>query len=59
MNKSLEYGTASYMQMMYISVPVVTAIFAYFILGESMTPIQIVGGALIIMSGFFVHKLKI
>ena len=59
MNKSLEYGTASYMQMMYISVPVVTAIFAYFILGESMTPIQIVGGALIIVSGFFVHKLKI
>ena len=59
MNKSLEYGTASYMQMMYISVPVVTAIFAYFILGESMTPIQIVGGTLIIVSGFFVHKLKI
>ena len=59
MNKALGYGTASYMQMMYISVPVITAIFAYLILGESMTPIQIVGGALIIMSGFFVHKLKI
>jgi len=58
MNKALEYGSASYMQMMNTSVPVITAIFAYLILGESMTPIQIVGAALIIASGFFVHKLK-
>lgn len=59
MNKALEYGSASYLHMMSMSVPVITAIFAYFILGESMTPIQIVGGSLIIVSGFFVHKLKI
>jgi len=42
-----------------MSVPVITAIFAYLILGESMTPIQMVGGAFILVSGFFVHKLKI
>jgi len=59
MNKTLEYGSASYLHMMNMYVPVITAIFAYLILGESMTPIQIVGGALIIVSGFFVHKLKI
>jgi drug/metabolite transporter (DMT)-like permease len=59
MNKALEYGSASYLHMMSIFVPVITAIFAYLILGESMTPIQMIGGALIIASGFFVHKLKI
>jgi drug/metabolite transporter (DMT)-like permease len=59
MNKALEYGSASYLHMMNMSVPVITATFAYLILGESMTLIQIIGGALIIVSGFFVHKLKI
>ncbi len=59
MNKTLEYGTASYMQMMYISVPIITAIFAYLILGELMSPVQIIGGIIIIISVFFVHKLEI
>lgn len=59
MNKVLEYGSASYMQMMTVSVPVLTAIFAYFILGESMTLVQMVGGALIVVSGFVVYKMKI
>ncbi|MFC1615712.1 DMT family transporter [Patescibacteria group bacterium] len=59
MNKTLEYGTASYMQMMNMSVPVITAIFAYIVLGESMTLIQMIGGVIIIASGVFVHKLKI
>jgi len=59
MNKTLEYGSASYLHMMNISIPVITAIFAYLILGESMTPIQIIGGAIIVVSGFFVYKLKI
>lgn len=59
MNKALEYGSASYLHMMSMSIPVITAIFAYFILGESMTPMQIAGGALIVVSGFFVHRLKI
>lgn len=59
MNKALEYRSASYLHMMNMSVPVITAIFAFLILGESMTPIQIIGGTLIIVSGFFVHKLKI
>jgi len=59
MNKALEYGSASYMQMMSMSVPVITAIFAYIFLGESMTLIQVIGGVTIIVSGVFVHKLKI
>ncbi len=59
MNKVLEYATASYMQMMYTSVPIITTIFAYFIFKESMTIIQIIGGIMIILSGFFVHKLNI
>jgi drug/metabolite transporter (DMT)-like permease len=59
MNKALEYGSASYMQMMSMSVPVITVIFAYTFLGESMTFIQMIGGAIIIASGVFVHKLKI
>lgn len=59
MNKALEYGSASYMQMMYMSVPVVTAIFAYFILDETMTLVQIIGGVIIIGSGILVHRLKI
>lgn len=58
-NKALEYASASYTQMLYLSTPVITAIFAYLILGESMTLIQIIGGALIVISGFFVHKLDI
>jgi len=59
MNKALEYGSASYMQMMSMSVPVITSVFAYIVLGESMTLIQAIGGVVIIASGVFVHKLKI
>lgn len=59
MNKVLEYATASYMQMISMTVPVITATFAYFVLGEVMTPIQMIGGVLIIASGCLVHTLKI
>ncbi|MGE3279061.1 MAG: DMT family transporter [Candidatus Altimarinota bacterium] len=59
MNKVLEYTTASYMQMMYMMVPVITAISAYLLFGELMTPIQMLGGAIIITSGFLVHKFEI
>ena len=59
MNKVLEYATASYMQMMSISIPVNTAIFAYFIFGELMHPIQMVGGMLIIACVSLVHTYKI
>lgn len=55
LSKVLKETTASYVSMMSMSTPVVTAIFAHAFLGEEMTLAQIVGGAVVIFSGVLVH----
>lgn len=54
--KVLEKSSVSYLSMMGMSVPVVTAVIAYLFLNESMGFLQIMGGAVIILSGFLVHR---
>jgi drug/metabolite transporter (DMT)-like permease len=55
LSKVLKESTASYASMMSTSIPVVTAIFAYALLGEELTFAQIIGGAVVLLSGVFVH----
>ncbi len=51
--------SASYVTMIFSFSPVVVAFLAIPLLGESMSPIQILGGVLIITAGVLVEKLKI
>ncbi len=56
LSKILESSTASYMSMMSMSIPVVTAILAFIFLDEKMTLHQIIGGIIVVFSGIFVHR---
>ncbi|MDY6934922.1 MAG: DMT family transporter [Spirochaetota bacterium] len=56
MSKVLESSSASYLSMMSMSIPVVTAIIAHTFLDEKMTILQIVGGVIVVLSGIFVHR---
>lgn len=56
MNKVLVYAGASYLAMMSASIPVITAVLAYVVLGESISPIQILGAILIIISTVFIMR---
>lgn len=58
-NRVLEYASASYMQMMATSSPVLTAIVAYFIFGDLLSSVQMIGGMLILASVYLIHTLKI
>lgn len=56
MSMVLEASSASYLSMMSMSIPVVTAVIAFFVLDEKMTAVQMVGGAIVVLSGVFVHR---
>ena len=56
---AFKYASASFVTMIMSFTPVLVAFMAVPILKESLTPIQIVGGLLIISSGVLVEKLKI
>jgi drug/metabolite transporter (DMT)-like permease len=53
------YAKASYVTMIFSFTPVFVSFMAIPFLKESMTPIQIVGGLLIVISGILVEKLNI
>jgi drug/metabolite transporter (DMT)-like permease len=52
-------ATASYIVMMYSLTPVYVLIIAISVLGESLNLIQLIGGALLVLSGILVEKLRI
>lgn len=56
---ALKHATASYVTMIFSLTPIFVAIMAIPLLGEFLTPIQILGGILIILAGIGVEKLKI
>ena len=59
LNRTLKVASASYMTMLSSLTPVFVAIFAVAFLGEHMSALQIAGGALIVLSGFVVVRLKL
>lgn len=57
--RALKIASATYVTMIFSFTPVLVAFMAVPILGESLLPIQIAGGILIILAGVLVEKLKI
>lgn len=58
--KAYQNASATYITMVYSFTPVFVSIMAVFLLGEAMiTPIQILGGVLIISAGVAAEKLKV
>jgi len=57
--RALKIASASYVTMIFSFTPVLVALMAIPLLGESLLPIQVFGGFLIILAGIFVEKLKI
>lgn len=55
--KAFEYATASYASLMMVAATVVTAVGAWLILGESMTAVQMLGGAIILVSAGLTNKM--
>lgn len=59
LNRTLKVASASYMTMMSMMTPVMVGVMAMMFLGESLVNMQIIGAALIIISGIATHLLKI
>jgi len=59
MFRAFKYSTASFVTMVMSFTPVLVSFMAIPILKESLTPIEMIGGLLIISSGILVEKLKI
>lgn len=57
--QAFKHATASYVTMIMSFTPVFVSLLAFFFLKESLTPIQLVGGGLIVLAGILVEKLKI
>ena len=57
--KTLEIKSASYMTMMNNIVPIIVVIFSLIFLKELVNHYQIIGGALIILSGILIHRVDI
>ncbi len=57
--KAYKLVTASFLTMIFSFTPVFVAMMALPLLGESLAPIQVVGGLLIISAGVMVEKLRI
>lgn len=57
--RALKISSATYVTMIFSFTPVLVVLMAIPILGESLLPIQFIGGALIVLAGIFVEKLKI
>ena len=57
--QGLKYASASYVTMIFSFTPIFVSLLAIPLLHETLTPIQILGGALIILAGIGVEKLKI
>lgn len=59
LNRTLKIASASYMTMMSSLTPVFVAMLAVVFLGETISSLQMLGGAMIVLSGFVVHRLKL
>lgn len=59
LNKTIAVSSVSYATMMSMVVPVLNLVLGLIFLNETMGTVQLLGGVLIILSGIFVHKLKI
>jgi bacterial/archaeal transporter family protein len=57
--KAFKVASASYVTMIFSFTPVLVSIMAVPFLGESLLPIQILGGFFIVLAGVLVEKLKI
>ncbi|MEK7622734.1 MAG: DMT family transporter [Patescibacteria group bacterium] len=57
--RAYQYASAAYLTMMYSLTPVFVSLMAMTLLKETMTPIQLLGGGLIVLAGIAVEKLKI
>jgi drug/metabolite transporter (DMT)-like permease len=54
-----QYVSASFCTMIFSFTPVFVCIMAFLFLGESLTMIQLIGGALTVIAGIFVEKLNL
>ncbi len=57
--KALKVAAASYVTMIFSFTPVMVSLMAVFLLQESLVPIQVLGGFLIILAGVMVEKLHV
>ncbi len=57
--RALVYASASYLVLMNVLVPVLTTLVALFLLHESLSPLQSVGGGIILVSAILVQRLEI
>lgn len=57
--QAYHYVSASFIAMIFFLTPVFVSVLAMIFLKETMTPIEIIGGILIIIAGIFVEKSKI
>ncbi len=58
-NRAYKIVSASYITMIVSLTPVFVTVMSFFLLGEKLEPIQIVGGLMIVSSGVLAEKLKI
>jgi drug/metabolite transporter (DMT)-like permease len=58
LNRTLKFATASYMTAMCSLTPVFVMCLAIPFLGEGLSPVQFLGGALIVSASFLVHRLR-
>ncbi|MFA7253200.1 MAG: DMT family transporter [Patescibacteria group bacterium] len=57
--RAYEHCSASFLAMTYSLTPVFVSIIAFFLLGERLTPIQLIGGLLVVSGGVFAEKIKL
>jgi len=57
--QAFKHSTATFMTMIMSFTPVFVALIAFPLLGETLTPVQLVGGGLIVAGGIMVEALKI
>ena len=58
-NRAHTFATASFVTMVFSITPVFVALLSYPLLGERLTPTELIGGAIIVASTFLVEKFKI
>lgn len=58
-NWAYKHATASFVSMVFSLTPVFVAVISFPLLGERLTTLELIGGAIIVGSTFFVEKFKI
>lgn len=57
--RAYQHCTASFLSMIYSMTPVFITLMAFFLLGETLTTIQVIGGLLIIFGGIYAERTRI